>query len=395
MQLLTRKISRPPIEDHMLHSRFRPLPRSTEKSTGTNDNGSTAQAPDLFGTHEDENKENENYEDAEDIFAAFLPLLLPDDAPQFHGDPGQLLRYDSPLYGPLTIMIPHYPRKSEENKGTGARLGRDNQPINEVDEGRKLYAHILWSSAMVVAQGVEDADAIGKKSGSKSIDKTMWNVKGHRVLELGAGAKPMPFRIDQLLTYFYIGTGLPSIISVLASASHVTITDHPSSPAFLGAIDHNIIKNVPASLRPNINSAPHEWGVLENDEFAQKNKGGFTRIIAADCLWMLHQHENLARTLLWFLSDGKGSDIKEEGRAWVVAGFHTGRAIVANFFETAVAMGLEIESIYERDLNAGEEAEAKEEHGEVRRAWEPVRVGEGPENRRRWCVIAVLKRAKS
>lgn len=193
---------------------------------------------------------------------------------------------------------------------------------------------------------------------------------------------------------FHTGTGLPSIISVLASASHVTITDHPSSPAFLGAIEHNIIKNVPASLRPNIDSAPHEWGVLENDEFAQKNKGGFTRIIAADCLWMVHQHENLARTLLWFLSDGKGNDIKEEGRAWIVAGFHTGRAIVASFFETAVAMGLEIESIYERDLNAGEEEEAKAEQGEVRRAWEPVRVGEGPENRQRWCVIAVLKRAK-
>lgn len=109
---------------------------------------------------------------------------------------------------------------------------------------------------------------------------------------------------------------------------------------------------------------------------------------------MLHQHENLARTLLWFLSDGKGNDIKE-GRAWVVAGFHTGRTIVANFFETAVAMGLEIESIYERDLNAGEEEAAKAEQGEVRRAWEPVRVGEGPENRRRWCVIAILKRAKS
>lgn len=114
---------------------------------------------------------------------------------------------------------------------------------------------------------------------------------------------------------------------------------------------------------------------------------------------MLHQHSNLVRTLLWFLSDGKANgnetEIEDEGRIWVVAGFHTGRAIVAHFFEKAVAMGLEIESIYERDLSAGQEEEAKEEQGEVRRAWEPVRAGEGPENRRRWCVIAVLKRAKS
>ena len=82
---------------------------------------------------------------------------------------------------------------------------------------------------------------------------------------------------------------------------------------------------------------------------------------------MLHQHENLARTLLWFLSDGKSSEsqteLTEEGRVWVVAGFHTGRAIVAHFFETAVAMGLEVESIYERDLNAAEEEEASEEQG--------------------------------
>lgn len=113
---------------------------------------------------------------------------------------------------------------------------------------------------------------------------------------------------------------------------------------------------------------------------------------------MFHQHSNLVKTLLWFLSSGKNSGSQEdekEGRVWVVGGFHTGRAIVAHFFETAVAMGLEIESIYERDLNATEEEEAKEEQGEVRRAWEPVRVGEGPENRRRWCVVAVLKRAKS
>lgn len=395
----------------MLHSRLRPLPRrgrSALKPTETKGNDS-AEAPDFSGINGDEDENEENEEDAEDIFAAFLPHLLPDDAPQFHGDPGQLLRYDSPLYGPLTIMVPHYPGQSDDrNEEIAAGLKEDNndnnqgdndiKAVNKVDEGRKLFAHFLWSAAMVVAQGVEDADAIGKRSGSKCIDKTMWSVKGHRVLELGAGAKPLPFG-GTTSDISRIGAGLPSIISVLASASHVTITDHPSSPAFLGAIEHNIIENVPASLRPNIDSAPHEWGVLENDEFAQENKGGFTRIIAADCLWMLHQHSNLVKTLLWFLSDGKGSDgqndIKEEGRVWVVAGFHTGRAIVANFFETAVAMGLEIESIYERDLNAGEEEEAKEEQGEVRRAWEPVRAGEGPENRRRWCVIAVLKRAKS
>jgi hypothetical protein len=197
----------------MLHSRLRPLPRkrrSTQKSTDTIGNDS-AQAPDLSGIKEDENEEDE--EDAEDIFAAFLPHLLPDDAPQFHGDPGQLLRYDSPLYGPLTIMVPHYPGQSDDrNEGiaTGLKKEHNNdndnredsgiKAVNKVDEGRKLFAHFLWSAAMVVAQGVEDADAVEKRSGSKSTDKTMWSVKGHRVLELGAGTNTLYLLDEQLLT---------------------------------------------------------------------------------------------------------------------------------------------------------------------------------------------------
>lgn len=175
----------------------------------SNNNDSTTQAPDFTGITEDENKEeDEEEEDAEDIFAAFLPHLLPDDAPQFHGDPGQLLRYDSPLYGPLTIMVPHYPGQSNDRneeiasglkKEENANNRRDNGigAVNKVDEGRKLFAHFLWSAAMVVAQGVEDADAL-EKSGSKSTDKTMWSVKGHRVLELGAGASPLLPRLKKI-----------------------------------------------------------------------------------------------------------------------------------------------------------------------------------------------------
>jgi hypothetical protein len=116
-----------------------------------------------------------------------------------------------------------------------------------------------------------------------------------------------------------------------------------------------------------------------SDPFSQSHKAYFTRIIAVDCYWMRSQHENLARSMLWFLAPG--------GCIWVVAGFHTGRAIVAGFFETAVGLGLEIDLIYERDLMANQENGA-----EVRREWVPVREGEGAENRRRWCVVAVLRR---
>lgn len=61
---------------------------------------------------------------------------------------------------------------------------------------------------------------------------------------------------------------------------------------------------------------------------------------------------------------------------------------MAGFFETAVKLGLEIESIYERDLVSDVQDDGKE----VRREWKPYREDEGPENRRRWCVIAFLKR---
>lgn len=109
---------------------------------------------------------------------------------------------------------------------------------------------------------------------------------------------------------------------------------------------------------------------------------------------MRSQHENLVRTMLWFLADNNTevssqangiSSIKTKPRVWIVAGFHTGRAIVASFFDTAVRMGLVIESIYERDLNS-----MSPDGREVRRDWVRVREGETSENRR-WCVVAILK----
>ncbi|KAI9367210.1 hypothetical protein BJX61DRAFT_547709, partial [Aspergillus egyptiacus] len=181
-----------------------------------------------------------------------------------------------------------------------------------------------------------------------------------------------------------LGAGLPSIIAALAHASAVTVTDHPSSPALdpSGAIAFNTKHNLSPAATCTVDIRPHEWGVLSSDPWAVSTKGMYTRIIAADCYWMPSQHENLVRTMKWFLAP--------EGRVWVVAGFHTGRPIIAGFFETATRMGLEIEEIYERDSIS-----VTEEGGEIRREWASEREGEGPENRRRWCVIALLKHASS
>lgn len=48
--------------------------------------------------------------------------------------------------------------------------------------------------------------------------------------------------------------------------------------------------------------------------------------------------------MAWFLAPG--------GRVWVVSEPHLGRAVVAGFFETVLALGFEIEVVFERDLMA-------------------------------------------
>ncbi|PYH86426.1 hypothetical protein BO82DRAFT_325522 [Aspergillus uvarum CBS 121591] len=340
----------------MLRSRLRPLPALSHLSSTDDPRDDDAAAA---AAAEDE---------AEDIFAAFLPHLLPDDAPQFHGDPGQCLLYSSPRYGDLTIQVPSYPDQKSGSASSSSPPESDSvasagividstSDSGQVSAQRSLFAHFLWSAGLVVAEAVEDAHA-----GHEHVDE-MWKVEGEKVLELGAGA------------------ALPSIVSILAGAAEVTITDHPSSPALRGAIAFNLKRNIPATNGCAVSIQPHEWGTLASDSWAVANQGQFTRIIAADCFWMTSQHKNLAQTMKWFLAP--------EGRIWLVAGLHTGRSVVVDFLKTVVKMGLEVDTIYERDHNTS----WTEGDGEIRRDWAEFREEEGPENRSRWCIVARLKHA--
>jgi nicotinamide N-methyltransferase len=76
--------------------------------------------------------------------------------------------------------------------------------------------------------------------------------------------------------------------------------------------------------------------------------------------------------------------MKEGGKAWVVAGFHTGRAKMRGFYEESVLVeaGLEIEKIWERNAE-GEERE-----------WVLDRGIEGVTERKRWLAIGILRRRK-
>ena len=91
---------------------------------------------------------------------------------------------------------------------------------------------------------------------------------------------------------------------------------------------------------------------------------------------MPDQHENLAFSMLHFLSKAL------DARVYCIAGFHTGRARLAPFFEEVVPKcGLEIEDIFEMDA-----------YGK-RRDWSKERaVVEDIGERNKWLVIARLRR---
>lgn len=195
-----------------------------------------------------------------------------------------------------------------------------------------------------------------------------------------------------------IGTALPSIISALCGAVTVTITDHPSSPALTsGAIDANVANNL-RTVRTvtEVSVRGYVWGtetIYAADAYGKVagKLGRYDVVMLADCLWMPSQHANLVRAIGQWLDDGPHCC------AIVVAGFHTGRGVVREFFELAISSTaaepgigdmeadsrkrlprLKIEQIYEIDVN-----------GQTR-DWKRVRSGEGKEETKKWCVVAIL-----
>ena len=167
-----------------------------------------------------------------------------------------------------------------------------------------------------------------------------------------------------------VGTGIVGITSALAGGEEVILSDYPSQRV-LSNLQINVDRNVPEDLRHNRKIAVqgHEWGVL-TDEFSRSHGGHFTRILCADCLWMDGNHYGLAQSIAHFLSAKEGS------RAWVIAGFHTGRAKIVSFFDITAQAGLETEIIFERDADGNE------------REWEKEREDK---ERNRWMVVAILK----
>jgi hypothetical protein len=136
----------------------------------------------------------------------------------------------------------------------------------------------------------------------------------------------------------------------------------------------NVSQIVPEQLKPRISVHGHLWGSLD-DVFATTHRAHYTRVLAADTLWLAGEHDNLVQSMIHFLSPDPSA------RVLVIAGFHTGRAKIATFFEEAVPpSGLEVEEIFDMDADG------------QRRTWD-ARAPEQPVGeRKKWLVLAILKR---
>lgn len=259
-------------------------------------------------------------DDPEDIFASAPGFLFTDDLRILHGDPDSVVVYQSHRFGAIEL--------------------RTADPDDERE--RQLFSHYVWNASIKLAELITSAE-------------NDWNIERQSVLELGAGA------------------GLSGIVATLAGGKEVVMSDYPA-PVVLANIKRNAVKAIPASLRSNWSVQGHEWGVFDQVALPQKHQ--FCRILAADCYWMPSEHLNLIRSMLHFLS------LDTSARVFAVAGFHTGRAKLAAFFDCAVEEGLEIEEIYEEDDKG------------LKRDWAKERDGGREDHtvRKKWLVVARLKR---
>lgn len=305
----------------------------------------TAEGDDDDTTHPQDTQQEE---EPEDLLFSSLATIFPDDAPNLHGDSHSSILYTSP-YLPLPLHL---------------RLADPS-----ADEDRKLFSHYLWNAALLLAELLEGAALKDGNQEGKKGRASLFDVRGLSVLEMGSG------------------TGLPSIMAGLVGAKRVVATDYPSE-TILEPLRRNITRNLTASrslpgaiIPSSVEVHGHAWGDLtphQSTSFPLSHRHTLDRILLADCLWMPWQHDPLLQSVTYFLS------LSPTARCLCIGACHTGREVVARFFERQrlKKLGLEVEEIWERDVDGKE------------REWEEGREEEDPAMRKRWCIVAVLRRVE-
>lgn len=96
---------------------------------------------------------------SEDIFNSAIDLIFPDETRNFHGSSGSHVIYKSRQFGNVKLGL----------------------AAPESEDGRKLFAHYLWNAGLLLAEFLEAPVQ------ASDTDASTWDIRGHRVLELGAG----------------------------------------------------------------------------------------------------------------------------------------------------------------------------------------------------------------
>ncbi|CAK7220700.1 hypothetical protein SBRCBS47491_004276 [Sporothrix bragantina] len=313
--------------------------------------------------------------DPEDYLFSALSVIFPDDATNQHGDADHDVLYTSPNLPEALHLSVTDPSESSD---------------------RKLFSHFVWNSSLLLAKLVEAGTLEAAERNSSA------------TAALKGSGPPGAIPEDPVVSAYYsigdfdvagkacvefgAGTALPSILAALLGAARVASTDYPSD-LVLNNLRENLARNVKApsaveesqtvSTSKNPTSTAvmsvdgHEWGIFDSD-LALNGHHAYDRVFVCDCLWMPWEHDNLRKSIDWFMKKN------DEARCWVVGAFHTGRHKTAAFFDEAAlaACDLEIEAIWERDCDNCE------------RDWAVDRGIEDVTERKRWLVVAIFRRCR-
>ncbi|KAK0544298.1 hypothetical protein OC846_006128 [Tilletia horrida] len=263
----------------------------------------------MFGTEDLANLTKESFEkkhadlvgvqmteDSTDPLDLFEDALLSifDERMPAAGNPGQSIKFSHPALptkdSTITYQIPDVHAKSTH-----------------------LFAHHQWDSGVLLARMIASSstDAIG--ADSDSLRYPAADVRAQSVVELGAG------------------TGLPGLVSSLLDAQTVLITDY-DDPALITTISSNVKAVCPGRSPSVIEAKGLTWNTRQHIDAAlskTQEAEGFSRVLAADTLWVSSAHVALLQTMRALLRKDAQS------RILLLAGFHTGRPAISRFLQRA------------------------------------------------------------